>query len=151
MLWLKSFLTGRTQSVKINSKIHSNLFSQSSSATSGMIQGFVLGPLLYTANSNDIIRCFSYGRPILYANDFKVIFPIVPPNFHKYFSFITNDLNALTAWSEFNGLRLNFAKCAALHFDAKNPNFVYNINNQVLPSSEPVQDLGVTCNTKLIY
>ena len=57
--WLKFCLTGRTQSVKINSKIHSNLFSQSSSVTSGVIQGIqgsVLGPLLYAAYNNDIIR-----------------------------------------------------------------------------------------------
>ena len=35
--WLKSFLTGHTQSVKINSKIHSNLFGQSLSVISGVI------------------------------------------------------------------------------------------------------------------
>ena len=59
-----------------------------------------------------------------------------------------NDLNALFAWSEFNSLWFNFAKCAVLHFGAKNPNFVYNVNNNVLPSSESVQDLGVTRNTQ---
>ena len=95
--WLKSFLTGRTQFVKINSKIHSNLFSQSSSVTSGVIQGSVLGPLLYAAYTNDIIRCFSYGRPILYADDLKVIFPIDPSDFPKSFSLIMNDINALYA------------------------------------------------------
>ena len=62
-----------------------------------------------------------------------------------------NDLNALSAWSEFNGQRFNFAKCAVLYFGAKNSNLVYNVNNHVLPSSESVQDLGVSCNTKLIY
>ena len=57
----------------------------------------------------------------------------------------------LFAWSEFNGLRFNFAKCAVLHFGAKNLNFVCNVNNNVLPSSESVQDLGVTRNTKFTY
>ena len=145
--WLKSFLTGCTQSVKINSKICSNLFSQSSSVTSGMIQGSMLGPLLYAAYTDDIIRCFSYSRPILYADDLKVIFPIDPSNFTKSFSLIMNDLHALSAWSEFNGLQFNFAKYAVLHFGAKNPNFVYNVNNHVLPFSESVQDLGITRNT----
>ena len=57
----------------------------------------------------------------------------------------------LSAWSEFNDLQFNFAKCAVLHFGAKNSNFEYNVNNHVLPSSESVQDLGVTRNTKLTY
>ena len=150
-VWLKSFLTGRTQYVKINSIIYSNLFSQSSSVTSGVIQGSVLGPLLYAADTNDIIRCFSYGHPILYVDDLKVIFPIDPSNFPKSFSLIMNDLNTLSAWSEFYGQWFNFAKCAVLHFGAKNPNFVYNVNYHVLPSSESVQDLSVTRNTKLSY
>ena len=117
--WLKSFLIGHTQSVKINSKIQFNLFSQSSSDTSGVIQGYVLGPLLYAAYTNDIVRCFSYGHPILYADDLKVIFPIDPSDFPKSFSSVMNDLNALSAWSEFNGLRFNFAKYVVLHFGAK--------------------------------
>ena len=127
--WLKSFLIDRNQSVKINSKIHSSLFSKSSSATSGVIHGFVLGPLLYVAYANDIIMCFSYGRAILYADDLKVIFLNNPSDFPKSFSLIMNDLNALSAWSDFNGLRFNFAKCAVLHFGAKNLNFVYSVNN----------------------
>ena len=76
--WLKSFLTGCTHSVKINSKIHSNLFSQPSSVTSEVTQGSMLGLLLYDAYTNDIIRCFSYGCPIFHANDLKVIFPHRP-------------------------------------------------------------------------
>ena len=116
-----------------------------------MIQGSVLGPLLCAACTNDVIRCFNYGRPILYTDDLKVIFPIDPSDFPKSFSLIMNDLNAFSAWSEFNGLWFNFAKCAVLRFGAENSNFVYNVNNHVLPSSESVQDLGVTRNTKLTF
>ena len=62
-----------------------------------------------------------------------------------------DDLNVLFAWFEFNGLGLTLIKCAILHFGAKNPNFVCNVNYYVLPSSESVQDLGITRNTKLTY
>ena len=64
---------------------------------------------------------------------------------------MNDDLNALSAWSEFNCHRFNFAKYAVLCSRAKNSNFVYNVNNHVLPSSESVQDLGVTHNNKLTY
>ena len=81
----------------------------------------------------------------------KLFFPIDLTDFPKSFSLIINDLKALFAWSEFNGLWFNFAKFAVLHFSAKNLNFVYNVNNHVLPSSESVEDLGVTRNTNLTY
>ena len=55
--WIKAFLTNRTQSVKISP----NLFSPPSSVSSGVIQGSILGPILYTAYTNDIVKCFSYG------------------------------------------------------------------------------------------
>ena len=79
----------------------------------------------------------------------KLFFPMIHlHDFPKSFSLIMNNLNALSAWSEFNGLRFNFAKYAVLHFGAKNHNFMYNLNNHVLPPSESVQDLGVARNTK---
>ena len=79
---------------------------------------------------------------------FLIIDPLAVP---RSFSLIMNDLNALSAWSEFIGLRFNIAKCAVLHFGAKNPNFVYNVSNHILSSSESVQDLGVTRSIKLTY
>ena len=95
--WFKSFLTGCTQSVKINSKIHSNLYSLSSFITSGVIQRSVLGPFFCAVYTNDIVKCFSLWLPILYADDLKVIVPIDLFDFSKSFSVIMNDLNALSA------------------------------------------------------
>ena len=49
-------LYGRTQCVKITS----NIFSQSAMVTSGVIQGSILGLILYAAYTNDIVECFKY-------------------------------------------------------------------------------------------
>ena len=82
----------------------------------------------------------------------KLFFPIDPSDFPKSFSLIMNDLNALSAWSEYNNPRFNFAKCVVLHFLLKILNlFIMQITIYVLPSSESVQNLGVIHITKLTY
>ena len=58
--WIKAFLTNHTQSIKIYNHING-----SANVTSGVIQGSVLGPILYAAYTNDKVRCFTYGKLIL--------------------------------------------------------------------------------------
>jgi hypothetical protein len=144
--WIKAFLTSRTQAVKL-----SHIVSQATPVASGVIQGSVLGPLLYAAYTNDIVKCFSYGHPILYADDLKVVFPIDLSNTAKSFSSIMQDLNILSAWSNSTGLHFNFNKCATLHYGNKNPNFIYNVCGYNLPTVNSVSDLGVLRTTTLNY
>ena len=61
-----------------------------------MIQGSVLGPILYAVYTNDIVRCFTYGKPILYADDLKVIFSIDLSDIRKSYSLIMHDRNNLS-------------------------------------------------------
>ena len=144
--WIKAFLTNRTQSVKIYNHV-----SGPTNVTSGVIQGSVLGPILYAAYTNDIVRCFTYGKPILYADDLKVIFPIDLSDIRKSYSFIMHDLNNLSSWSKATGLLFNFNKCIVLHYGNNNPNFEYALCDHVLSSADPANDLGVIRATNLIY
>ena len=147
LAWCKAFLSNRTQAVKV----YPNHISRLSSVTSGVIQGSVLGPIFYAAYSNDIVKCFNYGRPVLYADDLKVIFPIHLTDTDKSFNLIMQDLNNLSAWSEATGLRFNFSKCLVLHYGVKNPNFVYNVCGNLLSVADSVIDLGVLRSNTLNY
>jgi hypothetical protein len=49
--WVREFLRGRTQRVKVEGKL-----SEEVRVTSGVLQGSVLGPLLFLAYINDIWR-----------------------------------------------------------------------------------------------
>jgi hypothetical protein len=147
ILGLERFLTNLTQSVKISS----NLISQPSSVTSGVVQGSVLGPILYAAYTNDIVHCFSHGKPILYADDLKVVFPIDLLNPQKSYNAIMSDLNNLSLWSAASGLNFNFNKCFVMHYGSNNPNFAYHLCGQLLLSTNSTSDLGVLRTTNLSY
>nr|CAH8851507.1 unnamed protein product [Trichobilharzia regenti] len=91
--WICSFLTERQQPVKINHQL-----SFSKPITSGVIQGTVLGPILFLLFINDIVSVIKYGKPYRFADDLK----IVCDNGYGDMSVeskIQQDLNYLGVWS----------------------------------------------------
>ena len=65
----KSYLTNRTQSVKI-----SNYFSQPSPITLGVPQGSILGPILFLLYINDLPNFSEKAFTLLYADDTSLSF-----------------------------------------------------------------------------
>ena len=64
--WLIAFLSDRRQCVCLNSA-----YSTSSCVTNGVIQGNVLGPLLFTIYINDLLAQCLYCEIKLFADDVK--------------------------------------------------------------------------------
>ena len=116
-----------------------------------MIQGSVLGPIFYAAYTNDVVRCFTYGKPILCADDLKVIFPIDLSDIRKSYSLIMHDLNNISLWLKATGLLFNFNKYILLHYGNNNPNFEYALCDHVLLSADSANDLGANRATNLLY
>ena len=86
--WIESFLKGRTQRVRMGDD-----YSNCTNVTSGIPQGSILGPILFTIYINDLPESIKSICKI-FADDTKIY------NLSDQCDIIQNDLNELQKWSE---------------------------------------------------
>jgi hypothetical protein len=143
--WIASYLTGRTQFVKIGDAC-SRIFS----VKSGVPQGSHLGPLLFILFLSDVIFCFKSVRVLLYADDIKFFFPAENQEDHAVGQ---TDLNAFSLWCTQNKMELNLSKCKVMSFTRSlfPKQFSYTLTNHLLQKVETIEDLGVILDAKLSF
>ena len=105
MAWLRDYLTLRRQQVVV-----AGALSDTASVTSGVPQGSVLGPLLFSIYINSVaeVPLSPQSRRVLYADDASLYRPISRT---EDFLAIQSDIDALKAWSDDHLLQLNPSKC----------------------------------------
>ncbi|XP_063615394.1 uncharacterized protein LOC134788436 [Penaeus indicus] len=119
--WIEDFLRNRTFMVRVGDSM-----SPSSTPTSGVPQGSVLGPLLFLVFINDLVRDLT--NPVfIFADDVKITG-----------NDLGRDIETLKKWSLTWDLPLNEAKCTTLTQDASDEN---TATFQVVRT---MRDLGVT-------
>jgi len=106
---------------------------------SGVPQGSVLGPILFLVYINDIDLVVE-NNIMKFADDTK-LYGIVSDQAQA--ESIQNDLNGLTLWTSRWQMKFNTDKCSVMHIGARNMQYMYTINGQVLQQVEAQSDLGV--------
>ena len=109
--WVSSFLSGRTQRVKVD-----DFFSKWVNVSSGIPQGSVLGPLLFVVFINDLPDQLKYSICKMFTDDCKIS-SLNQKNVNK----LQVDLTNLERWSKKWQLPFNPSKCKVMHFGKKNP------------------------------
>jgi len=111
--WLQSYLTGRTQSVKIS--IHS---SPVTTSTVGVPQGSVFRPLLFSIYISTISTIAQSHRVCQqqYADDTQLFLALSPAKHTQSISVLQSCLNYLHIWFCENGMVLNPNKLVAILF-----------------------------------
>ena len=143
-IWVKSFLSDRTQHVSINGS-HSAL----ANVTYGVSQGAVLGPVLFLLYINDITNQIQYNIR-LFAVDSIVYREIRSPADHHI---LQPDIQMLTDWSNKWQMNFNTSTCHLLTIThkPKPSEFTYTISNQPISrvNSHPYLGFNHRCQTIL--
>jgi len=100
--WIRDFLRNRTQQVVLNGHKSSSI-----PMISGVPQGSVLGPILFTMFVNDIPSMVS-SPTFMFADDTKMFRFVKGSDDHTA---LQHDLNLLYEWSVHWQLKFNVLKC----------------------------------------
>ena len=109
VMLIRQFLTDRSQYVRIG-----DAKSTPRPVVSGVPQGSILGPLLFSLFINDAPSCLKSCKFHLYADDLQLYCHCRPDEAFSCAEKVNSDLEALTSWSAANQLLLNPSKSVPL-------------------------------------
>ena len=95
LLWIKSYLSNRKQKIKIGDS-----FSEAEILPSGVPQGSVLGPLLFTLYTSPLRRVISKFNVThhLYADDTQIYLAVDSRNFDSSMEELSECLKSVQEW-----------------------------------------------------
>jgi ribonuclease P/MRP protein subunit RPP40 len=139
--WILNWLSGRVQAVLAEGGI-----SSSSSVTSGVPQGSVLGPLLFLIMIDSIASCGISGWLSIFADDTRVARAIPDTAAAEC---LQDDLDRVYSWKDTANMEFNEDKFEALQYGSQtNLKVAYNYltpnSMNVIEFKDSLKDLGVT-------
>ncbi len=135
-VWIKHWLSNRKQKVVIN-----GVTSEWMPVTSGVSQGYVLGPVLFVIYINDIDLS-------KFADDMKIGNAVLTECDRRS---IQEDLHEISDWSVKWEMPFNINKCQILQVGARNIKKDYEMCGIKIKSVHSVEDLGITVASNLKF
>lgn len=142
-----SYLDSRRQYVEIR-----NTKSNISTVKTGVPQGSVLGPLLFTLFINDISNLKLYGKLIMYADDLSLFYPYKHEVIVK--CQIEHDVELVQEYMRLNRLVLNPDKTKLLRFrpyNIGNDTFCVKVGGIDVNECKSIKYLGVHLQSNLSW
>ena len=135
--WIEAWLSNRKQRVLLN-----GTYSDWLDVTSSVVQGSVLGPILFIIYIDDIDTCLGTisGFVSKFADDTKIA-KVVKDK--KSAAEMQTVITNLEAWCKKWGMVFNIKKCCLMHFGYNNPKTEYQMDGQRLAASNSQKDLGI--------
>ena len=148
VLWFKSYLSDRSQVTCIDGSSSSPGF-----LSSGVPQGSVLGPALFSIFINDLPQMLPPDSTLLFADDTTIFLSGTDPQALN--SSLQSRLDLANSWMEKNGLKLNASKtkCMLIHSPRKKhcPSLNIHLSGQSIEQVRSFKFLGVLINDTLSW
>lgn len=147
-----SFLTDRAQRVVLGGQE-----SQSHNITTGVPQGSILGPLLYSIFTSNFVKYLKYSKYHLYADDTQIYLSFRPDEVAMANAQINHDLNRILNVSNDHLLKINPNKSTALLFcsetirEALLNTISLKIGSDIISFKECTKNLGLIIDSKLKF
>ena len=146
--WLSSFLAHRSFSVRFQGDL-----STVRPVTSGVPQGSVLGPILFSIYISDLTHVLAQFPLVTvqgFADDLKLYVTYDEVSRPDAQSQLQSALTAILSWSSINQLSLSLPKCQHLHIGrSKLPIPTYSLSNVKIDTVTQVRDLGIQVTSTL--
>jgi len=138
LAWIKNWLSCRTFPTRVN-----DLLSAVCNLRTGVIQGSVLGPLMFLIYINDLVELLSrYNIKVkLFADDVKLYIKVVN---EVDVVVLQEALTVLVSWAEEWQLSVAIDKCWVLQIGKGEVQTAICVNDSPLPVVTSCHDLGVT-------
>jgi len=151
-LLLSNFLTDRSQRVVISGR-----FSDACGVASGVPQGSVLGPLLFSIYTSQLVDSVRHCRVHMYADDTQIYHSFHPSDLRQSVALINDDLDRLVSMSERHNLSINPLKSSLMLMGSRrirdriNNNVAVVVNNSPIPIVTEAKNLGVWLDSDMRF
>lgn len=148
---LKDYLTNRIQYVKVGEEI-----SNPNILVSGVPQGSILGPLLFTIYTSCFSDCVKYCNYHAYADDTQLYYSFAPCDMDLAIERVNSDLTNIYETALKHNLLLNASKSQLMIFGNKRicnniENLDIKINNVTIPLMTCTKNLGLLIDNNLRF
>ena len=151
ILWFQSYLSSRYQTVCINSSLSDFL-----PVTTGVPQGSILGPLLFSVYVNDLLQSLKKCEVDSYVDETKMYLSFNTKDKDISIMDLQQNLTPIRNWCSNNSLPINPDKTKLIVFGTKQmlchwENFKLSLLGKELTPCDSVRDLGVYVDSQLSY
>ena len=148
---LNEYFKHRVQRVCYN-----GTYSSYCDTTSGVIQGSIIGPTLFSVFINDLLASIRHCSCLLYVDDIKVFKCITKERYIDDMMELQSDINQIVTWSKLWQLPIKIEKCHCMVFHNNSNSMTdysvsYSINGQIIDNCCSIKDLGVTFDCTMSF
>ena len=145
--WFRDWLSDRHQSVRGG--------STTVPITHGVVQGSILGPVLFLLFTNDLSSFLRDTKTVLYADDVQFIHSALPNQQRELQRDIEATLSKAQRWFIENSLKINPTKTDLVLISSRQrrmgQNFEVRFGNSMIHPSESAKILGIILDSNLTF